>query len=141
MSRIYTVVLPMAEARYLAGLDRAWPPLSPAQSAVHGIREWLRGIQASRLEQVPVQKISDDIGPLLAQVPPATGPLSVHRGWPALPGRVEYLGAGKVAFDDAAFSALCELGGDDDFRIVLTDNEPVMLVSGTEYPVHAEGLD
>ena len=75
----YLVHMPRAEARYLAGVGVSWPA-TPEARCVHAVREWLNGIRGRRAEQVPVQKIIEELDPLLRQVPlaerPQHGPLA-----------------------------------------------------------------
>jgi hypothetical protein len=67
MSRTYLVQMPKAEARYLAGVGVGWPA-TPDARCVHAIREWLNGIRGRRSRCVPVQKIIEDLEPILGQV-------------------------------------------------------------------------
>lgn len=141
--RTYLVHLPKAEARFLAGAGVGWPA-TPEGRCVHAIREWLNGIRGRQAEDVPVQKVLDDLGPILAQVPlaerPAHGPFG-FRGNPPLPGRVEYLGGGTVRLDDAAISALAELCEREDFRVRFTDAGPVLWVGDDQYIAREEAPD
>ena len=99
----YLVHMPRAEARYLAGVSVSWPA-TPEARCVHAVREWLNGIRGRRAEQVPVQKIIQDLDPLLRQVPPAErpqhGPLAGRGAGTPMSGCVEYLGGGIVRLDE-----------------------------------------
>jgi hypothetical protein len=144
MNRTYLVQMPRAEARYLAGVGVGWPE-SPEARCVHAMREWMNGIRRRKSRYVPVQKVLDDLDPLLGQVPvaerPTQGPFASRGGGAPPPGRVEYLGGGAVRLDDAAISALTELREGEDFRVTITEAGPVFTVGTDCYLAHAEEPD
>lgn len=137
----YLVHMPRAEARYLAGVSVSWPA-TPEARCVHAVREWLNGIRGRRAEQVPVQKIIQDLDPLLRQVPPAErpqhGPLAGRGAGTPMSGCVEYLGGGIVRLDEDAISSLASLAPDDDFHVIRTDAGPVLSVGADRYLAHEE---
>lgn len=141
MTRTYLVHMPKAEARYLAGVSGDWPA-SPEARCVHAMREWLNGIRGRKSRYVPVQKVLDDLDPILRQVPvverPTHGPFASGGGGGPPPGRVEYLGGGAVRLDDVAISALTELREGEDFRVTITEAGPVLTVGTDCYLAHAE---
>jgi hypothetical protein len=143
-SRTYTVQMPKAEARFLAGAGLGWPA-TPEARCVHAVRMWLTGLVRSRAVSVSVRKIAEDLEPLLARVPvterPLSGPFAALGGRPPLPGRVEYLGACIVRLDDAALSSLAELRPGEDFRVSWTDAGPVLEVGPDRYVAREEEPD
>lgn len=140
MPRAFLVQMPRAEARHLAGSDHGWAA-SPEGACVQAVREWLHVIQAARARAVTVRRIVAELRPILDRVPrdqpPVRGPLVPRRGVPA-PGLVEYLGGGMVRLDEAAISALAELGEDEDFRVTFTDAGPVLAVGAERYLAREE---
>jgi hypothetical protein len=143
MSHRYLVHLPMAEARHLAGIGRGWP-MGPEAAHVQALREWVRGVQAGP-GPVHVSRITADLEPALGRVPaadrPVRGPFAPGGRGVALPGRVEYLGAGTVRLDDAAISSLAELSTGEDFRVVFEDVGPVLTVGADRYVACEEEPD
>lgn len=142
MNRTFSVVMPDAEAKHLAGIGNPWP-LTPEARCVHAIRGWLTGLENVRAHSVAIRQVSRDLRSILDLVPqeerPVRGPFTVLGGGTPLPGRVQYMGEGTVRLDDQAVSALACLRPDDDFHIAFTDAGPVMTVSGSTYLVREEG--
>lgn len=142
MTRRHLVSLPRAEARHLAGTGTAWPA-SPEARCVAALREWLHGITRSRRATVPVSKIVNDLGLILALVPaasaPSRGPFGPGRAGRPLPGRVEYVGSGVVRLDETAISSLSGLPPGDDFRVTFTAVGPVLAVGADTYLACGEG--
>ena len=70
---------------------------------------------------------------------PVRGPFAPDARGAALPGRVEYLGAGIVRLDEAAIGSLAELPEGDDFRVIVEDVGPVLTVGPARYVAREEG--
>ncbi len=66
---------------------------------------------------------------------PVRGPFAPDGRGAALPGEVEYLGAGIVRLDEAAVKSLAGLPDGDDFRVVAEDVGPVLSVGTARYVV------
>lgn len=69
------------------------------------------------------------------------GPFAPSAGGCPPPGHVEYLGNGTVRLDDTAISTLAALRQGDDFRAVLTDAGPILIVGADRYLAHEEQAD
>lgn len=121
----YLVHMPIAEARHLAGVARARPPGGPGSAPG---RQPAGGREAG-LAGVP------------AAARPVRGPFAPDQHGIAMPGRVEYLGAGTVRLDDVAISSLAGLGEGEDFRVVFEDAGPVLLAGSDRYPATEEPSD
>lgn len=135
MIRTYVVQMPKAEARYLAGLAVGWPA-TPEARCVHAVREWLNGLRCRHSEQVPAEKVINDLELILDQVPPTERPVCgpfAARGGLLPPGLVKYLGDGAVRLDDTAISTLTGLREDDDFHVTHTEAGPVLSVGNDQY--------
>ncbi len=138
MTRSYRVDLPRADGMRLAGIALGWPG-TPEGRCVHAISQWLTGLERRGSRAVLVSKISRDLWPVLEAVPlgqrPHRGPFApAAPGGPALPGHVEYLGAGAVRLDDAALSSLAGLATGEDFRVTRTAGGAIMTIGTSHYP-------
>lgn len=127
MSRSYVVHMPMAEARYLAGVGQARPVGGPGAGPV------------SQSCGDRVSRSGGDRRPGLSGIPAAgravCGPFVPDRDGIRPPGRVEYLGEGTVRLDEAAVGSLAGLGAGTDFQVIFSDSGPVLLVGADRYPV------
>ena len=135
-ARTYLVVMPLAEARHLAGTGHGWPA-SPEHRLTATLREWLAGLSRRRANVVPVRKVVSELSLILETSPlprrPLCGPFGPGRNGPPLVGWVEYLGHGIVRLDETAISALATLAEGEDFRAVHTGAGPVLTVGADEY--------
>lgn len=141
MAATYLVVMPLAEARHLAGIGPAWPA-TPEARVITTLREWLAGLSRRRSAVVSVRKVVTDLSLILETTPlprrPLRGPFGPGRNGPPLAGWVEYLASGIVRLDEAAISALAGLPEGEDFRVIHTDAGPVLTVSTDKYLAREE---
>lgn len=143
-TRTYLAIMPLAEARHLAGTGHIWPA-SPDTRLGLALREWLAGISRRRAAVVSVRKVIADLNLILETAPlpqrPVRGPFGPSRTGLPLAGHVEYLGGGIVRLDETAISALASLADGDDFKVTRTDAGPVLSVGAEHYPVREEEPD
>lgn len=139
---VYLVQLPQAEARHLAGVGVCGWPARPEAACLHAVREWLAGIKARAAKAVPVSCVVADLELILSRVPearvPCRGPFAPRPGIGSPQGWVEYHGGGVVRLDEEAVATLAGLGADEDFRAVVTDGGPVLIVGGDRYLAREE---